>query len=107
MVQLDEIRYGGKTSDGRSVADINGLHVSFPARFMVRVMEDNQATITILLTGSSNTMRHTERAQKVSFAWLRQQFEFGHFLTLNADTREQVADIPTKLLQNVESGNMN
>ena len=94
--ELDEIRYGGKTSDGRSVADINGLHVSLPAKFKVRVMEDNQATITILLTGSSNTMRHTERTQKVSFAWLRQQFEFGNFLMLNADTREQVADIFTK-----------
>ena len=94
--ELDEIRYGGKASDGRSVADINGLHVSLPAKFKVRVMEDNQATITILLTGSSNTMRHTERTQKVSFAWLRQQFEFGNFLMLNADTREQVADIFTK-----------
>ena len=94
--ELDEIRYGGKTSDGRSVAGINGLHVSLPAKFKVRVMEDNQATIAILLTGSSNTMRHTERTQKVSFAWLRQQFEFGNFLMLNADTREQVADIFTK-----------
>ena len=93
--ELDEIRYGGKTSDGRSVADINGLHVSLPAKFKVRVMEDNQATIAILLTGSSNT-RRTERTQKVSFAWLRQQFEFGNFLMLNADTREQVADIFTK-----------
>ena len=94
--ELDEIRYGGKTSDGRSVADISGLHVSLPAKFKVRVMEDNQATIAILLTGSSNTMRHTERTQKVSFARLRQQFEFGNFLMLNADTREQVADIFTK-----------
>ena len=94
--ELDEIRYGGKTSDGRSVADINGLHVSLPAKFKVRVMEDSQATIAILLTGSSNTMRHTERTQKVSFAWLRQQFEFGNFLMLNADAREQVADIFTK-----------
>ena len=59
-------------------------------------MEDNQATITILLTRSSNTMRHTERTQKVSFAWPRQQFELGNFLMLNADTREQVADIFTK-----------
>ena len=94
--ELDEKRYGGKTSDGRSVADIHGLHVSLPAKFKVRVMEDNQATVTILLTGSSNTMQHTERTQKVSFAWLRQQFEFGNFLTLNADTRDQVADIFTK-----------
>ena len=37
-------------------------------------------------------MRRAERAQKVSFAWLRQQFEFGHFHMLNADAREQVAD---------------
>ena len=91
--ELDEIRYGGKISDGRSVIDINGLHGSLPAKFKVRVMEDNQATIIIFLIGSSSTMRHTERTQKVSFAWLRQQFEFGNFLMLNADTREYMADI--------------
>ena len=67
-----------------------------PAKFKVRVMEDNQATIAILVTGSSKTMRRTERTQKVSFARLRQQFEFGNFLMLNADTREQVADMFTK-----------
>ena len=48
--ELDEIRYGG-----------NGLHVSLPDKFKVRVMEDNQATITILLTGASGAMRHAHR----------------------------------------------
>ena len=65
---------------------------SLPDKFKVRVLEDSQATITILLTEASGTMRRTERRQKVSFAWLRQQFGFGHFRMLNADAREQVAD---------------
>ena len=59
--ELDEIRYGGKASVCRSVADINGLHVSLPDKFKVRVMEDSQAIITILFSGASGAMRHAHR----------------------------------------------
>ena len=94
--ELDEIRYGESSHEGRSVADINGLDVHLSDKFKVQVLEDNQATITIILKGDSEKLRHTDRTQKLSFAWMQQQFEKGHFGMINVDTLEQVADIFTK-----------
>ena len=94
--ELDEIRYGESSHEGRSVADINGLDVHLSDKFKVQVLEDNQATITIILKGDSEKLRHTDRTQKLSFAWMQQQFEKGHFGMINVDTVEQVADIFTK-----------
>ena len=94
--ELDEIRYGTTRPDGMSIADINGLHVQLPKCFQIRHLEDNQATITLLLSGRAGVLRHTDRTQKVSFGWLRQQYEEGHFRLLNVDTSEQVADVFTK-----------
>ena len=59
-------------------------------------MEDNQATITILTNGSSSQMRHTDRTQRVSFGWLKQQFESEQFDLINVNTNYQAADILTK-----------
>ena len=56
-------------------------------------MEDNQATITIILKGDSEKMRHTDRTQRISFGWLKQQFERKLFNMINVGTKEQVADI--------------
>ena len=94
--ELDEIRYGESSHEGRSVAVINGLDVHLSDKFKVQVLEDNQATITIILKGDSEKLRHTDRTQKLSFAWMQQQFEKGHFGMINVDTLEQVADIFTK-----------
>ena len=94
--ELDEIRYGESSHEGRSVADINGLDVHLSDKFKVQVLEDNQATITIILKGDSEKLRHTDRTQKLSFAWMQQQFEKGQFGMINVDTLEQVADIFTK-----------
>ena len=93
--ELDEIRYGGNP-EGRSVADLQGLNVALSDKFAVQVLEDNQATITILLKGDSEKLRHTDRTQRISFGWLKQQFERKFFNLVNADTSEQVADIFTK-----------
>eukprot|EP00439_Symbiodinium_sp_Y106_P061891 s1696_g9.t1 len=94
--ELDEIRYGGNPG-GRSVANLQGLHVGLSDKFRVQFLEDNQATITIVNKGDSEKMRHTESAQNVSFGWLKQQFEAEHFDDMvNVDTLEQVADIFTK-----------
>ena len=59
-------------------------------------MEDNQATITIILKGHSEKMRHTDRTQRISFGWLKQQFKRKLFNMINVGTKEQVADIFTK-----------
>ena len=94
--EIDEIRYGGADVGGRSVANLNSLNVHLSDKFKVQMMEDNQATITIILKGDSEKLRHTDKTQRISFAWLRQQFERGLFNMINVDTKEQVADIFTK-----------
>ena len=94
--EIDEIRYGGADVGGRSVANLNSLNVHLSDKFKVQLMEDNQATITIILKGDSEKLRHTDKTQRISFAWLRQQFERGLFNMINVDTKEQVADIFTK-----------
>ena len=94
--ELDEIRYGECRPDGKTVSDINGLNVALSDKFQVQFMEDNQATITIILKGDSEKMRHTDRTQNISFGWLKQQFERGFFNMVNVATLEQVADIFTK-----------
>ena len=93
--ELDDIRYGDNP-EGRSVANINGLNVQLPKKFACRVMEDNQASITLMLSGEAGNIRYTDRTQRVSFSWLKQQFERGLFKLLNVDTTEQVADVFTK-----------
>ena len=70
--ELDEIRCGTTRPDGLSIADINGLHVQLPRSFQVRHMEDNRATITLLLLGQAGVLRHADRTQRVSFSWLKQ-----------------------------------
>ena len=86
--ELDEIRYGTTRPDGLSIADINGLRIQLPRSFQVRHMEDNQATITLLLLGQAGVLRHTDRTQK--------QYDHGHFRLLNVGTSEQTADVFTK-----------
>ena len=71
-------------------------NVALSDKFQVQFMEDNQATITIILKGGSEKMRHTDRTQNISFGWLKQQFERGFFNMVNVATLEQVADIFTK-----------
>ena len=94
--ELDEIRCGDTQHDGKSVADINGVNVHLSSKFQVQFLEDNQATITIITKGDSEKMRHTDRTQRISFGWLKQQFERGLFNMINVGTDEQVADIFTK-----------
>ena len=94
--ELDEIRYGTTRPDGLTIADINGLSVQLPKSFQIRHMENNQATITLLLSGQAGVLRHTDRTQRVSFGWLKQQYENGEFRLLNVGTAEQTADVFTK-----------
>ena len=89
--ELDEIRYGGTHHDGKSVADINGLNVHLSEKFQVQFLE-----ITVITKGDSEKMRHTDRTQRISFGWLKQQFERGVFNVINVGTDEPVADMFTK-----------
>jgi len=93
--EIDDIR-NGNVDAGCSVADINSLKASFPEFYQVKFMEDNQATITVMSTGSSASMRHMNKTQNISFKWLKQQFECKQFDLLNVGTNFQVADVLTK-----------
>ena len=59
-------------------------------------MEDSQATITVCQSGSSASMRRTNKTQNISFKWNKQQFEKDQLDLLNVGTLYQVADILTK-----------
>ena len=93
--EIDEIR-NGNVETGCSAADLNSLKASFPEFYQVKFMEDNQATITVMSTGSSASMRHMNKTQNINFKWLKQQFECKQFDLLNVGTSYQVADILTK-----------
>ena len=60
--EIDEIRNGNVDTDC-SVADINSLKASFPKFYQVKLMEDNQATITVMsaLTLSASMTRRRSR----------------------------------------------
>ena len=60
--EIDDIR-NGNVDTGSSVADINSLKASFPEFYQVKFMEDNQATITVMSTGSSASVRHMNKTQ--------------------------------------------
>ena len=94
--ELDELRYGYFHNGPETVANLNNLQLHTGPTFNVKFMEDNQATITILTNGSSTQMRHTDRTQRVSFGWLKQQFESNQFDLINVNTNYQAADILTK-----------
>ena len=93
--ELDEIRYGNVDA-GTSVSSINALTVHLSDNWKVKLMEDNQATITILQQGHSQKLRHTDRTQRISFRWLQEQFVNRQVELINVDTTLQAADILTK-----------
>ena len=94
--ELDEIRYGGFKQHERTIAPLRGLNVHLNEKFKVAFCEDNQATVHIIQTGNSAQLRHADRTQRTSLAWLREQFSKGFFNLVNVNTVYQVADILTK-----------
>ena len=97
--EINEIR-NGNVDSGLDVSNIQCLKVHFPDFCQVKFMEDNQATITILKSGNSSSMKHVNRTQNVSFKWLKQQFEREQFDLVNVGTLYQTADILTKAFTN-------
>ena len=65
-------------------------------------LEDNQATIRILESGRSPAFRHTDKTQRVSLAWLAEQFRRKHYKLTHVSTELQAADILTKRFTNAE-----
>ena len=66
--ETDEIRYGNVWG-GLSAAYINGLKAHFLEFYQVKLMEDNQASITVMSTRNSSTMRYASKTQNICFKW--------------------------------------
>jgi len=71
------------------------LKAHFPEFYQVKFMEDNQASITVMSTGNSSTMRYANKTQNICFKWMKQQFEEEQFDLINVGTDWQTADILT------------
>ena len=54
---------------GLSAAYINGLKAHFLEFYQVKLMEDNQASITVMSTRNSSTMRYASKTQNICFKW--------------------------------------
>ena len=78
--ERDEIRYGATRSDGLSITGIDGLRGQLPKSFQVRHMEDNQATITLLLSGQAGVPPHTDRTKKSALCGSSSSMTMGNFV---------------------------
>jgi hypothetical protein len=83
--EIEEIRYGN-VEGVLSAANVNGLKAHFPEFYQVKFMEDNQASITVMSTGNSSTMRYANKTQNICFKWMKQQFEEEQFDLINVGT---------------------
>lgn len=75
---------------------IPDIHIIGSGPFEVVFLEDNQATIRIMETGKSPSFRHTDKTQRLSLAWLSEQFRRKHFNLVYVASMLQAADILTK-----------
>ena len=82
---IDEIRYGN-VEGGLSASNINSLKAHFPEFYKAKLTEDNQASITVMGTGNSSTMRYANKTQNICFMWTKQQFEKEQFDLINVGT---------------------
>ena len=64
--------------------------------YQVKFMEDNQASIMVMHTGNSSTMRYSKKTQNIGSKWMKQHFEEEQFDLINVGTDWQTADILTK-----------
>ena len=62
------------------------------------IMEDNQATITVVKKGYSKKLRHISRTHKVNLSSLREQCVNNHTQLQYIESKKQAADIFTKAL---------
>ena len=64
---------------------------------LLYVFEDNEAVIKMIIKGRSPTMRHVSRTHRVAFDWLFDRINLDPKIQINyIDTKNQLADIPTK-----------
>ena len=62
---------------------------------MLYVFEDDEAVIKMMINGRSPTMRHVSRTHRVALDWLCDRINL-ELQIKHVDTKNQLADIPTK-----------
>ena len=64
---------------------------------LLYVFEDNEAVIKMIIKGRSLTMRHVSRTHRVALDWLFDRINLDPKIQIKyIDTKNQLADIPTK-----------
>ncbi|CAE6962770.1 unnamed protein product [Symbiodinium sp. CCMP2592] len=65
-------------------------------RFQLRVMEDNEAAIRVVITGHNPNMRHMSRTQRIDISALNERYHAGDFLFVTCPSQFEAGDILTK-----------
>ncbi|CAE7213840.1 unnamed protein product, partial [Symbiodinium sp. CCMP2592] len=65
-------------------------------RFRLRVMEDNEAAIRVIITGHNPNMRHMSRTQRIDISALNERYHAGDFLFVTCPSQFEAGDILTK-----------
>ena len=64
---------------------------------LLYVFENNEAVIKMIIKGRSPTMRHVSRTHRVALDWLFDRINLDSKIQIKyIDTKNQLADIPTK-----------
>ncbi|CAE7242240.1 unnamed protein product [Symbiodinium sp. CCMP2592] len=65
-------------------------------RFRLRVMEDNEAAIRVIITGHNPNMRHMSRTQRIDISALNERYHAGDFVFVTCPSQFEAGDILTK-----------
>ncbi|CAE7211779.1 unnamed protein product [Symbiodinium sp. CCMP2592] len=65
-------------------------------RFRLRVMDDNEAAIRVIITGHNPNMRHMSRTQRIDISALNERYHGGDFLFVTCPSQFEAGDILTK-----------
>ena len=73
-------------------------HILLKVSLSCTFLEDNEAAINVIFKGRNPTMRHVSRTHKVALDWLFDRIKCNkHKIQIKyVDTKDQLADIPTK-----------
>ena len=64
--------------------------------FRLRVMEDNEAAIRVVITGHNPNMRHMSRTQRIDISALNERYHGGDFTFVTCPSQFEAGDILTK-----------
>ena len=90
---MDDIEKAGTNNSLTPMWDVN----SSRQEALLRIFEDNEAVIKMIIKGRSPTMRHVSRTHGVALDWLFDRIKLDPKIQIKyIDTKNQLADILTK-----------